>query len=52
MAILFLVSSLTYRDFSVNSHVIIMLVAGVLTGSIGGILGINLRREPKLRSGR
>ena len=49
MGILFLVSSLAYRDYSINSHVIIMFIIGVITGSIGGILGINLRREPKSR---
>ena len=52
MTILFLASSLAYRDYTMNSHVIIMLIIGVVTGSIGGILGINLRREPKVRMNR
>ena len=52
MGILFLASSLAYRDYTINRHVIIMLIIGVITGSIGGILGINLRREPKVRVNR
>jgi putative membrane protein (TIGR04086 family) len=45
--ILYLVSSVVYRDFSVNMHVVTLFFIGILTGSIGGILGINLRREPR-----
>jgi len=52
MAILYLVSSLAYRNYSINRHVIIMLVIGVISGAIGGILGINLRREPRVRVNR
>lgn len=44
MLILYLLSSIVYREFTLNSHVLILLAIGVLTGSIGGILGINLRR--------
>lgn len=49
MVILFVASSLAYRDCTINSHVIIMLVIGVITGSVGGILGINLRKEQRIR---
>ncbi|OPZ92363.1 MAG: hypothetical protein BWY74_01618 [Firmicutes bacterium ADurb.Bin419] len=52
MAILYLTSSLAFRDYSIDTHVIIMMIIGVLTGSVGGILGINLRREPKQRANR
>jgi len=52
VVILFLVSGLAYRDYSIDTHVITILVIGVITGSIGGILGINLRREPKVRVNR
>ncbi|HOM03017.1 MAG TPA: TIGR04086 family membrane protein [Acetivibrio sp.] len=44
MLILYLISSIVYRDFAVNSYVLILLAIGVLSGSIGGILGINLKR--------
>ena len=49
MVILFVASSLAFRDCTINSHVIIMLIIGVITGSIGGILGINLRKEQRIR---
>lgn len=49
MAILFIASSVAYRDCTINSHVIIMFVIGMITGSIGGILGINLRKEHRIR---
>lgn len=49
MAILFVASSVAYRDCAINSHVIIMFVIGMITGSIGGILGINLRKEQRIR---
>jgi putative membrane protein (TIGR04086 family) len=49
MVILFIASSLVYRDCSINTHVIIMFVIGMITGSIGGILGINLRKEQRVR---
>lgn len=52
MGILFLVSSLVYRDYTITRHVIIMLIIGVIIGAIGGILGINLRREPRVRVNR
>lgn len=50
MLILFALSSITYENFSINKHVVTMLAIGVLTGSIGGILGINLRKEPRMSS--
>lgn len=48
MLLLFLLSSSTYGDFSINMHIVTMLVIGTLTGSIGGILGINLKKEPRI----
>jgi len=44
MLILYLVSSIVYREFAINSYVLILLGIGILSGSIGGILGINLKR--------
>ncbi|MDQ2085236.1 TIGR04086 family membrane protein [Herbivorax sp. ANBcel31] len=44
MLVLFLLSSTTFGDFSINKHVVTMFVIGTLTGSIGGILGINFKR--------
>ncbi|HQA58543.1 MAG TPA: TIGR04086 family membrane protein [Acetivibrio sp.] len=45
--ILYLASSIVYRDFSIDVNVIVKFLIGILTGCIGGILGINLRREPR-----
>jgi putative membrane protein (TIGR04086 family) len=47
MLVLYLFSSLTYKNFSVDKHVIIMMFIGMLTGSIGGIIGINFRRKSR-----
>lgn len=49
MLVLFLLSSSTYGSFSMNAHVITMFVIGTLTGSIGGILGINFKRGPRYK---
>ena len=48
MLVLFLLSSSTYGDFGINMHVATMFIIGTLTGSIGGILGINLKKEPRV----
>lgn len=47
MLVLYLVSSLVYGDYSITPHVLVMLIIGVVMGSIGGILGINLRKEAR-----
>lgn len=44
MLILYLASSLVFRDFSINMSVITMFVIGILAGAIGGILGINVKK--------
>lgn len=44
MFILYLLSSIVFKDFSINEHVLTMTVIGILTGAIGGIIGINIRR--------
>lgn len=44
MLILYLLSSIIFKDFSINEHVLAMVAIGVLTGAIGGIIGINMGR--------
>lgn len=44
MLVLYLVSSLVFNDFKINNYVISMCLIGVFTGSIGGIIGINIKR--------
>jgi len=45
MLVLYLFSSIIFRDFSINRYIITVFVIGILTGCIGGILGINLKRS-------
>lgn len=49
MGILFLASSLVFRDFSIDKHVVIMMIIGILAGSIGGILGVNFTSQPRVK---
>lgn len=43
MLVLYLVSSIIYRNFTIDRYVITMAVIGVLTGAVGGIAGINVK---------
>jgi len=43
MLILYLISSIMNNNFSINLNSFIMIVFGILGGSIGGVLGINLK---------
>jgi putative membrane protein (TIGR04086 family) len=43
MVILYLISSLIYNDFTIDKYVITMTTIGIISGSIGGIVGINTR---------
>lgn len=47
MVVLYLVSSATYGDFTINRYVVTMLVIGILAGAIGGIIGINIKSGSK-----
>lgn len=50
MLVLYLFSSIIFRDFSVNRYIITVFIIGILAGCIGGILGINLKRSNKIKS--
>lgn len=41
--ILYIISSICYSNFSIDKYVATMTVIGILAGSIGGIIGINLK---------
>jgi putative membrane protein (TIGR04086 family) len=43
--VLYLISSMIFRNFSVDSHVISVLIIGIITGAVGGIVGINLKKN-------
>lgn len=49
MLILYLLSSLIYRNFAIDNYVVTMTVIGILTGAIGGIIGINIKKSTKYK---
>jgi putative membrane protein (TIGR04086 family) len=50
MLVLYVVSSLVLDNYSINRYVITMTVIGVLTGAIGGIIGINVKAPSSLKN--
>lgn len=44
---LYLLSSIVFGNFAVDSHVALMAVLSIVSGSIGGIIGINLKRSAR-----
>jgi putative membrane protein (TIGR04086 family) len=42
--ILYILSSFVYNNFTIDRHVLLMTILGIILGSIGGIIGINLKR--------
>lgn len=49
MLVLYMISSLVFKDFAINKYVITMSLIGILTGAIGGIVGINIKGGNKYR---
>lgn len=49
MLILYLASSIIFSDFLINQRSIIMILTGILSGAIGGIIGINRKSKPLSR---
>jgi putative membrane protein (TIGR04086 family) len=43
MLVLYIIGSIIFSDFSVDRYVLTMFVIGILTGCIGGMLGINIK---------
>ncbi len=52
MLVLYFISSLVFNNFTVDKYVITMAVIGVLTGAIGGIIGVNMKKGSKYKRGR
>ncbi len=48
--ILYIASSIMFKDYSIDRNVLTMFLIGVLTGAIGGILGINMKSGSKSKS--
>jgi putative membrane protein (TIGR04086 family) len=42
--ILYFLSSIAFKDFSINRQMILMFIIGLISGSIGGIIGINFKK--------
>lgn len=49
MLVLYITSSLVFMDFSVNGYVVTIMLLGALAGTIGGIVGINLKKGPNTK---
>lgn len=43
IAILYLISSIVTKNFSLNNYSIIMILTSILIGGLGGIIGVNRR---------
>ena len=44
MVLLYLISSIASGNFSLKIEGIIMIIVGIVSGSVGGILGANLKK--------
>ena len=40
---IYLISSITGTGFSINIYSLIMVIVSIITGMIGGIIGVNMR---------
>ncbi len=49
MLILYFVSSIVFKNFSLDKYVLTMVLIGVLSGAIGGILGVSFGKKTRLR---
>lgn len=46
MVILYLISSILFKDFMLSQRAIIMIITGLLAGAVGGLLGSNRKAKP------
>lgn len=46
MLILYLISSILFKDFMISQRAIIMIITGILAGAVGGLLGGNRKQKP------
>ena len=44
IVVIYLLSSIFTRDFSIGLDSLVIIITGVLAGMLGGIIGVNLRR--------
>lgn len=43
MVLMYLISSIVLRDFSITTKSLIMIISGIVGGAIGGIIGVNMK---------
>ena len=46
MVILYVISSILFKDFMLNQRSVMMILAGILAGAIGGLMGTNRKFRP------
>lgn len=49
MLVLYIFSSLVFKNFTIDKYVVTMSLIGILTGAIGGIAGINIKSGKRYR---
>jgi putative membrane protein (TIGR04086 family) len=49
MVILYLISSILFKDFMISQRAVIMIITGLLAGAVGGLLGGNRKAKPLSR---
>lgn len=50
MLLLYILSSIVYKNFKIDRYSITMVLIGVLTGAIGGILGTNVKKSSHVKN--
>lgn len=45
MMILYIAGSFVFRDFTINSNAIVLIICGIFSGVFGGIIGINNKKK-------
>ena len=45
MIILYIIGSIVFRDFTINSNAILLIICGIFAGVLGGIIGINNKKK-------
>lgn len=47
MFILYLISGIVYKNFSLDRYILTNVLIGILSGAIGGIIGMNTKLKPR-----
>lgn len=51
MLILYLLGSIVFKDYHLNQHAIVMILTGLLAGTVGAVIGANRKSKPSGRFG-